>query len=459
MGTYGNATIEPTSVACSLTKGLDNTGPLTGPSRFCGPSATTANGLGVPTVLFTSSEYGFRNAYFQVAGSYNTRCAVQSTFWQMTSMQCALPYVPTYTIVPPQPVACKPKVSAYWTIQQTPCGACPKQSNGQSVPYCEFSQFRNYGVAGRGKYAVPTTRDANNQAWTCVYNNNKRLAGQQNLQWCSVAGVGLEGLDGTNAQFTPRFPGTYKLNYTIVDGCNPPKVYSVTITAKCVTQAKMPVVPNAVTNFYCQGDPQSTATNVAGAFQKVDLWALSHKQINIVEGSTFSNPTPQDITGVCYVAPTIYTCTSLRTYFNTLNFQPFIDSSVSDEFKQCCNCLYSLTIINGGNSGNTPTPSPTPSTTTPSTTTPPGTSGSPNGNGGNQAGSNSALTAEEAKRRRNENILIGLAAPLGVILIASMALNAYMVLKLRQGGPSKGGFNVEAGDVELSTSPSRHMDV
>jgi hypothetical protein len=270
----------------------------------------------------------------------------------------------------------------------------------------------------------------------------------------------LEGLDGTNAQFTPNFPGTYKLNYTIVDGCNTPKVYQVTITARCITQAKMPVVPNAVTNFYCAGDPQSTAVNVAGAFQKVDLWSLSHKQINIVEGSTFDSPTAQDITGVCYVAPTVYTCSSLRTYFNGLDFGDFISSSsiVGDKFKQCCNCLYSLTIINGGSSNN-PTPSPTPSTTpaqTPSGTTAPGTTPS---NNNNNSGKNSALTAEEAKRKRNENILIGLAAPLGVILIASMALNAYMVLKLRQGGPSKGGFNVEAGDVELSTSPSRHMDV
>jgi hypothetical protein len=293
-----------------------------------------------------------------------------------------------------------------------------------------------------------------------VYNNGARLAGQQNTEWCTVAGVGLEGLDGTNARFTPRFPGTYKLNYTIVDGCNQPKVYQVTITARCITQAKMPVVPNAVTNFYCQGDPQSTAANVAGAFQKVDLWALSHKQINIVEGSSFSSPTSQDITGVCYVQPTVYTCTTLRTYFNNLNFGDFITTGgsnpVNDQFKQCCQCLYSLTIINGGSSNN-PTPSPTPSTTPPGTT--PSSTPSNNNNNNNNSGSSSALTAEEAKRRRNENILIGLAAPLGVILIASMALNAYMVLKLRQGGPSKGGFNVEAGDVELSTSPSRHMDV
>jgi len=457
--TYGNATIEPTSVSCSLGQGLSNTGPLKGPSRFCGPSATTANGMGVPTVLFTSSEYGFRNAFFEVTGSYNTRCAVQSTFWQMTSMQCALPYVPTYTIVPPQPVACKPRVVAYWTVQQTPCGSCPAGSNGQTKPLCEFQQYRNFQ---KTRYQVPTTRDANNNAWSCVYSSNGRLANQQSTDWCTVAGVGLEGVDGTNARFTPMFPGTYKLNYTVVDGCNPPKVYPVTITARCITQAKMPVVPNAVTNYYCGGNPHSTASNAAGAFQSVDLWALSHKQINIVEGSSFQSPTPQDITGVCYVAPTIYTCTTLRSYFNNLNFGDFITSGasnpVNDQFKQCCNCLYSLTIINGGSSNN-PTPPPsTPSSTPGTTSSPPGTTGSPN-NGNGNSGSSSALTAEEAKRRRNENILIGLAAPLGVILIASMALNAYMVMKLRQGGPSTGGFNVEAGDVELSTSPSRHMDV
>merc|ERR1711871_1709962 len=107
------------------------------------------------------------------------------------------------------------------------------------------------------------------------------------------------------------------------------------ITARCITQAKMPVVPNAVTNYYCGGNPHSTASNAAGAFQSVDLWALSHKQISIVEGSSFQSPTPQDITGVCYVAPTIYTCTTLRSYFNNLNFGDFITSGASNPVTAC----------------------------------------------------------------------------------------------------------------------------
>jgi hypothetical protein len=334
------------------------------------------------------------------------------------------------------------------------------------VDICEFAEYQNQIM-----YNYPTTTDASNAAWTCIYSSGGRKAGQQTDQNCNsntggtwMSGRGLSGQDGPQASFTPRFPGTYVLNYTTVDGCNQPVTQMLTVVAKCVTKVTPPQLPAvSYSDFYCAGNPNyNQQSQTTGQFTPIDLWALASHYPNNVMMSNFSTPTPAlNLTARCWVAPTTYTCTGLQNTFNTWDFGMNMDSGVSNKFKQCCQCLYSLQIINGGSSSpSTPSGSPgSPGSSPSSPGSPSGSPGQTNSGSGKGGSQKSALAEEEARRKRNENVLIGLAAPLGVILVASMALNAYMLLKIRSGPSPSGGFNVEAGDVELSTSPSRHMDV
>merc|ERR1711871_1382502 len=450
--TFGNATTDPTSVSCSLSGG-----PMGGPSRFCGVYGGSSS-AGVPTVLYTSTEYGFRNAFFSVQGSYTTDYNVKSTFWQLSKMACALPYNPTYSIRYPAPKMCKPKVTAYWTIASTPCGYCPKTK----LPLCQFAEYQNYI-----SYTRPTTMmNGNNNIWpTCVYATNQRLAAVKDAQFCTTSGEGLQTEDGPTVRFMPNFPGKYVLNYTVADGCNPSSTTQVTITAQCVTKTVQPTLNSMNSDFYCDGKNDYNADVHSGKFQQIDLRKMAHYYPNFVSSSSFNAPTPFDVSQKCSVIPARLTCKGLETKFNGLDF----DESVSTgnlananigAFKYCCNCLYSLQIINPSGGGQTPsspgsTPSSSGSTTpsggSPGSTTPSGSSSA--------AAKKAALAAEEVKRKRNEDILIGLAVPLGIILVASMLLNGYMMVKMRAQRAGTGGFNVEAGDVELSTSPSRHMDV
>merc|ERR1711907_314524 len=72
-----------------------------------------------------------------------------------------------------------------------------------------------------------------------------------------------------DSQFPATLPWTYKLNYTIADGCNPPKTVQVTVKAQCITQMTTPSFIRTATTvgYYCQGNPSSSAEEANGGFQ------------------------------------------------------------------------------------------------------------------------------------------------------------------------------------------------
>jgi hypothetical protein len=315
--------------------------------------------VGAPTVLFLSSQNSFYDYAFSMSGTYNSRCAVTNTFWQLSSMKCALPYVPTAVPIAFAPTTCKPTIATYWTLVQTPCSNC----GNTGVDHCDVSGYKN----GYTKYQIPLFQNSagNNLATTCVYNANQRLGGSSSVpngitniatlrQNCLNSGVGLEiSPTNTTLNFLPRFPGVYKLNYTVADGCNPPKTVQVTVKAQCITQMTTPnFIKTATTvGYYCQGNPSSTSEEANGAFQVINLHTTF---IGTSSLSVSSNPyMPTNPTGCAIPTTTTYSCKTAETHVNALKVYGITTGSTNQQsttsqsnMQSCCKCLYGMSTIN-----------------------------------------------------------------------------------------------------------------
>jgi hypothetical protein len=150
-------------------------------------------------------------------------------------------------------------------------------------------------------------------------------------------------------------------------------------------------------------------------------------------------------TSCSVAAPTqTWNCTNVMNYVNSQNVMVETSAAGGNKFKACCTCLYGTQTINVFGSGTSPQsghcPPSQPAVIGPTT-----------------QGNNLAL--DDSEYNRNNIILIALVTPMAVLLVASLAGNVLMVLKMRQGAAAAGGFNVRAGDVELSTSPRARVDV
>jgi len=261
----------------------------------------------------------------------------------------------------------------------------------------------------------------------------------------------------SNIAFVPGFPGAYTLQLSVYDGCGAPQLQQVTVNAQCRLRPAITVLQSAITSYYdCQdptannawGNPSVTGSSVAGKFDPVYMSTLI-----AASGISAVNDTQQLLpsvrTGACAISQpkTTWNCTDVRNYVNSQNVMVDTGDGTVNKFKACCQCLYGSQTINlfGGSGGTTPaghTPSPTPGSITPGSTT-----------------QHNVLALDEAEYNRNSVILIALVTPMAVLLVGSLAGNVLMALKMRQGAAAGGGYNVRAGDVELSTSPRARVDV
>jgi len=267
----------------------------------------------------------------------------------------------------------------------------------------------------------------------------------------------------SNIAFVPGFPGTYQLQLAVYDYCGAPQTQTVTVTAMCRTTPAITVTTATISSFYDCKDPVAPWGNAnqagagvpaVGAFGQVTLSNfVSSNGINATTVANNLGPAAKPAT-CAVVSSTTMNCTDVMNYVNNQNVM--IDASIAsggNKFKACCTCLYGTQTINvfgGSTTGATPTPAPpvTPGTTGTGTGTPIG----PTTQGNN-------LALDDAEYNRNNIILIALVTPIAVLLVGSLAGNVLMVLKMRQGASAGGGFNVRAGDVELSTSPRARVDV
>jgi hypothetical protein len=147
-----------------------------------------------------------------------------------------------------------------------------------------------------------------------------------------------------NPAFQPRFPGTYTLNYTTIDGCNPPAVSQVKIVAQCLTTAKPPSMTPQFSDYYCAGNPGATASTANGKFQTVSLSTLANVS-SVQAPQQFSNP--QAIMSKCAIpAQKTLLCRELQDVFNSWSFDSQVIEKPSDGnyFKRCCQCLYSFNL-------------------------------------------------------------------------------------------------------------------
>jgi hypothetical protein len=198
-----------------------------------------------------------------------------------------------------------------------------------------------------------------------VWDANARLGGSSSVpngitniatlrQNCQISGVGLE-ISPQNAtlNFVPRFPGVYQLNYTVADGCNPPKTVQVTVKAQCVTQMTTPSFLKTATTvgYYCQGNPSSTSDEANGAFQVVNLHSTF---INTDSLSVSSDPfMPNNPTGCAIPTTTTYSCKTAETLVNTLKVYGITTGSTNQQsstaqnnMQSCCKCLFGMSTIN-----------------------------------------------------------------------------------------------------------------
>jgi hypothetical protein len=338
-GGNASAFIPFTNQTVSLTCSLNQNG---GPSPFCG--AYGSSQTGVPTVLYLSSAFRFYDYAFEVDGMYSSSCAVKETFWQLSSLQCALPYKPVATPLPFTPAMCKPSITNMWTLVSTPCTNCGNGALDQCNTIAGYSEgFIPYGIPAPFK-------DTNN--FKCIYNSGGRLYGQHvpyiaNLQQnCITSGVGLEGPtsnSNSTLNFIPSFPGVYKLNYTVADGCQPPQTTTITINARCVTKMTTPtfISTQVSVGYYCQGQRDSSSVSAAGAFETVKLdQAFIHK-FSVSQSSAAWMPAQPN--GCVLPQNTPLTCTTAESKANALTVYGI--SSGQSNMKGCCKCLFGMSII------------------------------------------------------------------------------------------------------------------
>lgn len=294
--------------------------------------------------------------------------------------------------------------------------------------------------------------------------------------WSSQQGITTPG-------FVVQFPGVYKLNYTVFDGCHAPSTKKVTVNAMCGPSSPSPALANTdvSANFDCKNplgtkgfnggftavslsgqqtpaaglsDPgsQFTGANGAGAVNSVggswtlaastgSGWGQPHCLIpqvatNPVSASCNSWRTSQDEgrstsganAGACTGANCNTAKQALPTGYNT---------------EQCCQCLY-------GSVGGTGTVVVSAGATSTSSSGGRTTAATPSQRGGLEA-----VTESESS---NLNLLLGLIIPLGLLLVFSVAVNIYMLNESRDKGGSKGPAlqaDSTGRDVELSIAPTR----
>jgi hypothetical protein len=341
----GNATafIPFTNQTVSLTCSLNQNG---GPSPYCG--AYGSSQTGVPTVLFLSSAFRFYDYAFEVDGVYSSSCTVKDTFWQLSMLQCALPYKPVATPLPYTPAMCKPQITNRWTLVSTPCTNCGNGALDQCNTIAGYSDFG--ALTGYTKYAIPAPFSSS--SFSCIYGSGGRLYGQHvpyisNLQQnCQISGVGLEGPSGntnTTLNFVPSFPGTYKLNYTVFDGCQPPQTTTITINARCVTKMTTPafISTQISVGYYCQGQRNSAQVQAAGSFETVMLDKAFIHTFSVSQSSAAWMPSQPN--GCVLPQSTPLTCTTAEAKANALTVYGI--SSGQSNMKGCCKCLFGMSII------------------------------------------------------------------------------------------------------------------
>jgi len=311
----------------------------------------------------------------------------------------------------------------------------------------------NCRQSGRG-LAVDINNVAGVNTNTCT-NNNNGVAGLP-AQPTGVAGGVSIACPMSSIAFVPGFPGPYTLQLSVYDGCGAPQLQTVTVNAQCRLRPTVTVIQTNITSFYdCQasnvqgawGDANAVGNAVAGKFDPITM-----SNLVAASGITSVTDTQQQLpsvrSGACAVSvpKTTMNCTDVATYVNNQNVMVDTGGGTINKFKACCQCLYGSQTINLFGSGTAPT-SNTPSPTLPPAVVPGSTT------------QNNVLALDDAEYNRNSIILIALVTPLAVLLVGSLAGNVLMALKMRQGAAASGGFNVRAGDVELSTSPRARVDV
>merc|ERR1711907_519936 len=280
---------------------------------------------------------------------------------------------------------------------------------------------------------IPQFLNSNGQtlSTTCVYNANQRLGGSSTVpngianiatlrQNCGISGVGLE-LTASNStlNFLPRFPGAYKLNYTIADGCNPPKTVQVTVKAQCITQMTTPSFIRTATTvgYYCQGNPSSSAEEANGGFQVVNLHSTF---INTDSQSVSSNPfSPSNPTGCSIPTTTTYSCKTAETHVNTLKVYGITTGSSNQQsttsqanMQSCCKCLYGTSTINAQQQTLVVERQ------------------SQSGYKGFSGDNSVAMLAEEVVSQSATPAVV--VAPLGILLVASAVANMALVMRRRR---------------------------
>jgi len=229
---------------------------------------------------------------------------------------------------------------------------------------------------------------------------------------CGHSGVGMQSTL-TSPTFRPNFPGTYVLNYTVVDGCNAPQVQKVTITAKCVSQVNAATLAVATTSsFYCNGDPSlvvSSGVTFPGAFQALNLtsYVTGSKYYTAVN---FDNPIKVPY---CATAAPPVTCTTVMWQVNNYTLIDKVDPTTSN-FQQCCKCLYgsSVTVMNVGTSS-------TSRRSTESVTS-------------RKMSVAMAEKSVQGSLPTHSTLLMGLVVPCSLLLVISLAANIFMVAKTRR---------------------------
>jgi len=491
-----------------------------GVSTFCGPIASGATSVGAPTILYggsvatSSTSYsnpGWQGYYFSLPGTLDgssttkAACKVKKTYWVLADYQNSYNFMPNWVPinVPVTPAAtCNVTQKWSWTITKTPCGQCASTGNAADAltDVCQFEQYSQYQLLSGSSnsvnsgYSKPMFYDVTNAASPsvinpiCVYKHGGRLFRDANattlMQNCDTSGRGLmvwvtddrnnpsATCSGSNTvsqtattssisaktcpnkyiKFVPSFPGTYELTFTVFDSCAPPVMKVATVNAMCAASPRVWQVKTNITSYYaCEGSgnlnvfgdkSRTSATPLPGKFTPVALMDF----ISTVSGNGTA-PTGGLMTykGLCGVqaVTTTKNCTGLRLQVqNDASLQ--VDTTGtggSDKLKACCNCLYGQSTINvfsvpSGTSGRKEPPVNPVEPVQPTT---------------------NVLALSEGEYNKNYIILVAIVAPLAVILVASLAGNVLMALKMRQAGGQ--AFNVRAGDVELSNAPRARVDV
>jgi hypothetical protein len=140
---------------------------------------------------------------------------------------------------------------------------------------------------------------------------------------------------------------------------------------------------------------------------------------------------------MCAVAApsTTLNCTGVQAKVDGWSVAVDTKTQSGSNFKACCNCLYGQSTINVFTvtaGSHTASRAAQPPLSAPKANT---------------------LALSEAEYNKNYVILVSIVAPLAVVLVASLAGNVLLVLKLRQGSARRGDAE------EMSHAPRGRVDV